>query len=153
MFTKHFNNSFSLQTSDDAQLTLKLHLPFGLILMLFMAVSDHMNIWEISLTLGRQRRVSANGHLADGYTADRVLLYRYGPTHQQQTATETAKYCIDEIDFASNDEQQEAIDAYCMLTFCDYWDVGSPQPNSPDIQDQVRQVLDDIDEHGMALPY
>ena len=156
MFTKHLSNHVSLQTNDDVQLTIKLRLPFGFILMLFAAVCDRMNMWEISLTLGRQRRASVNGHLADGYTASQVLLYKYGPTRQQQTTADapyTGKYCIDEIDFTTTDEQQEAINAYCKMTYVAYWDIGSPQPNSPDVEQQVRQILDDIDQHGMSLPY
>ncbi len=51
--------------------------------------------------------------------------------------------CIDQIDWTA-----EAAKANRAM------DIGAPQPaNTIDVLDQARQVLDDIDEFGSALPY
>lgn len=158
MSFSHFTNRFgALQVADNSSLVVSIPLPFNLTLMFVAAICQAMNLWEMTLAVGRQHSTEAND-LTDEFYAIWTLF------HVEKELSELIRITppppgsygqyIDDIKIIIDDDSAQAtIDTLCANTYYSPWDVGSPQPNSPDITDQVRQILDDIDEYGESLPY
>jgi hypothetical protein len=161
----HFTSRFAqLQVADNSSLVVSFSIPhINLAIMFVAAICHKMNIWEMTLAIGRHiSPPKSSGDMTDGFyaiwTPFHVEKQLSTPVHTTPTRTEHhGQYCIDEIKFDANndidDAAQAKIDALCASTYYAPWDAGSPQPNSPDIEAQVRQILNDIDEYGESLPY
>lgn len=142
---------FRAISGEDITIIAEIRLPFRLVIVVVLAACKHMNYWELSINLVRRMGLEFEFDSQNNYDDKLIVGKNWNGSikPKEEEPTGNGRYCIDEIDFGC----QDVIAAWCTTTYHAASDVGSPQANSPDVEEQVRQLLDDIDEYGAPLPY